>query len=52
MNKKGLIETFSISVVDPDPHVLGLPDPEQSVRGTEPDLSFSIKESNEKMLAK
>jgi hypothetical protein len=55
-----LRELFLCSAGDPDPHVLGLPDPDPLVRGTdpdpapEPDLPFSHKvvERTEIMLAK
>ncbi len=31
---------FQISVGDPDPHVLGHPDPDPLFRGTDPDLAL------------
>ncbi len=32
------------SVADPDPYVLGLPDPDPSVKGTDPDPEPIIKQ--------
>ncbi len=39
-NKKGTVPYLSSSVADPDPYVLGLPDPDPLVRCTDSDPSI------------